>query len=84
MWESFLDLEKCIKRVWTIICFSATITTGVWQFLYYTHGKDVTAVAYKVYNEKEIVVYPSIGLCFSNVLIEEKLKRYQIQDIDPD
>ena len=42
--------------------------------------EDVTSVSYKVFNKDEANVYPSMGLCFSNVIIDEKIEEYGIMD----
>ena len=48
----------------------------VWQLLNYYSGEEQTVVGYKKFNEMEDNVYPSIGLCWSLAINEEKLKRY--------
>ena len=48
----------------------------VWQFSNYYSGEEQTVVGYKRFNEIEDNVYPSIGLCWTLAINEEKLKRY--------
>ena len=50
----------------------------MWQLHNYLYGDDLTTVLYKTFHQDEIDVYPNIGFCFSNSLIEEKLNNYQI------
>ena len=40
------------------------------------NGKEQTVVGYKRFNEKEDNVYPSIGLCWTLAINEDKLKGY--------
>jgi hypothetical protein len=52
---------------------------GIWQLINYWNAKDVTAISYETFHKEEKDVYPSIGLCFANSLIDEKLNQYAIK-----
>jgi hypothetical protein len=80
MCGSFSVSKKCIKVVWTSCCIILTLTTSIWQLNNYMNGEDLTVVSYRTFHQDEIDVYPSIGLCFSNALVKEKLNNYQITD----
>ena len=80
MYGHFSVSEKLLKVAWTSFCIVVTIVTATWQLIHYLHGDDFTTVAYKTFHEDNIDVYPSIGLCFSNSLIDEKLMNYPIWD----
>ena len=73
MHESCSASKKFLNVVWTSVCTIMTITAFIWQLIKYFHNDDLTAVSFKRFNQDEIDVYPSIGLCFQNVLIEENL-----------
>ena len=48
----------------------------------YCNGPQGTVVEYKKFNEEKIDAYPSIGVCFTNALKEEALKKYGIGSAD--
>ena len=81
MGDSFFLSKRNLKISWNIFCIIITITTSILQLQNYLIGEDTTTVSYQPFNEGKRDLYPSIGLCFSNVLIDEKLKQYGI--IDP-
>ena len=67
---------KFAKRLWKLICISPTILTTLWQLNEYCNGPVRTIVEYKRFNDEEIDVHPSVGVCFTNTLLEENLKKY--------
>jgi hypothetical protein len=73
---------KKLKVIWTLACVITTLITAIWQLLSYLNGEDMTVIHYKQFHQEEIDLYPSIGLCFSNVLIPEKLEKYGISNIE--
>ena len=68
--------EKCGKRLWKLSCITATLFTTIWQLNEYCNGPEGTIVKYKRFHDKKSDLYPSVGICFSNTLIEHELKRY--------
>ena len=68
--------EKCGKRLWKLSCITATLFTTIWQLNEYCNGPEGTIVKYKRFHDKKSDLYPSVGICFSNTLIEDELKRY--------
>ena len=67
---------NCGKQLWKLSCISATIITTLWQLNQYANGPDGTIVEYKTFNDKKIDTYPSVSVCLTNTLKEEKLKTY--------
>ena len=65
-----------VLQVWKIICISATLFTTIYQLHEYYHGPHRTTVEYKKFNKMEQDVYPSIGICSTNTLLEKNLKQY--------
>lgn len=63
-----------------MFCTVITIVTAIWQFINYWNAEDVTAISYKTFHTAKIDVYPRIGLCFANTVIEEKLSQYAIKN----
>ena len=78
MAESLSLPKKCLNVLWTTFCIIITAVVAVLQIKIYLEDKDVTNISYKIFNENEQDVYPSIGFCFSNIVIEENLKKYNI------
>ena len=73
----FRPSAKLIFRmVWALICILATLYTTIDQFRNYFNIEDQTIVAYRRFNEMETDVYPSLTLCWTMTIIEEKLRRY--------
>ena len=65
-----------LKGIWIFICTFATLLTVIWQCYKYGKGEDVTQVEYKNFNENELDIYPSIALCFTMAIKEERLSGY--------
>ena len=65
-----------LKRGFTLVCIFATLITAIWQFYTYGKGEDQTQVEYKHFNEAESDIYPSIALCVTTAVNEERLKEY--------
>ena len=80
MAESLFLSKKILKVLWTTFCIIITTVVALLQIKLYLEDKDVTNISYKIFNENEQDVYPSIGFCFPNVVIEEKLKPYGFTD----
>ena len=74
--QSCFQYGRYFKMLWSMCCVIATIFTVAMQISNYLNGHDATVVEYKKFNNEEIDVYPSIGICFSLALDEEKLKSY--------
>ena len=70
------NTKQILRVSFTLICISATIFTTVVQFMNYCTVEDQTIVTYKRFHESETDVYPSISLCWTMAIDEEKLKRY--------
>ena len=70
------NAKQILRVAFTLICISATIFTTVIQFMNYCTVEDQTIVTYKRFHESEIDVYPSISLCWTMAIDEEKLKRF--------
>ena len=75
-------LGDCVRPLWALSCIAATLFTAIWQLNQYCNGPDRTIVEYKRFHDKEIDVYPSVGICFSNTMLEANLKKYG-DDINP-
>ena len=69
---------KYFKVIWIVLCIIATMSTTIWQLWSYVNGDDITVVGYKKFNEEEIDLYPSVSVCFTMALDEEKLGQYGI------
>ena len=69
-------LMLALKRGFTLVCIFATLITAIWQFYTYGKGEDQTQVEYKHFNEAESDIYPSIALCVTTAVNEERLKEY--------
>ena len=67
---------KCGKRLWKLSCIFATIFTTIWQLNDYCNGPHGTIVEYKRFQDKKNDLYPSVGICFSNTILKDELKRY--------
>ena len=65
-----------LKPGFALFCIFATLSTVIWQFHHYCKGEDETQVDYKHFNEAELDVYPSIALCVTMGIDEERLKEY--------
>jgi len=50
----------------------------VWQILVYVENNDISRVEYEKFHSDEADTYPSISLCFGNVLLEERLNDYGV------
>ena len=66
-----------LKRIWILFCAFATLLAVILQCYDYGKGQDVTQMEYKSFNENELDVYPSIGLCFTMAIKEEDLNIYR-------
>ena len=69
-------LFSVLKPGFALLCIFATLSTVIWQFHHYCKGEDETQVDYKHFNEAELDVYPSIALCVTIAIDEERLKEY--------
>ena len=69
-------LVYVLKRSWLFSCIFATLLTVIFQCYNYGKGEDITQVEYKSYNENELDIYPSIALCFTMAIKEERLSGY--------
>ena len=70
------DLKAILKQAWTCCCILATLLTIVWQLYNFYNGAENTIIEYRRFNEMKTDVYPSIGLCWTMPINEEKLKQY--------
>ena len=53
--------------------------TDIVEYIHlYTLNYDVSRVDYKIFHAEEDNIYPSISLCFGDVFVEEKLKKYGV------
>ena len=66
-----------LRMVWPLTCIIATLYTTIDQFRNYFNIEDQTIVAYRRFNEIETDIYPSLTLCWTMTIIEEKLRRYR-------
>ena len=69
-------LVHVLRRCFALLCIFATLTTVTLQFHKYGKGEDETQVEYKKFNEGESDIYPSVGLCLTMAINEERLKKY--------
>ena len=70
------NIKQILRVTFTLICISATLFATVVQFINYCTVEDQTIVTYKRFHESETDVYPSISLCWTMAIDEEKLKQY--------
>ena len=73
---SHFTFKRWVLQLWKIICISATLFTTIYQLNEYFNGPQRTTVEYKKFNKMDQDVYPSIGICTSNTLMEKNLKHY--------
>ena len=66
------SFENLGRRLWKLSCIAATMVTTIWQLNEYCNEPDRTIVEYKAFDG----TYPSVTVCLTNTLIEEKLKAY--------
>ena len=71
-----MDSRSICITFWASCCIVATLSTTVWQCLNYLYGEEQTVVEYKSFNDGAENIYPSIGLCWTQAIDEEKLKGY--------
>ena len=69
-------IRLILRTVWTCSCIVATLATMAWQLSNYYNGKEETVVDYRRYNDIDYDLYPSLSLCWTMVINEEKLKMY--------
>ena len=76
--KTFLRIDSKSIRItfWASCCIVATLSTTVWQCLNYCYGEEQTVVEYKRFNDGKENIYPSVGLCWTQAIDEEKLKGY--------
>ena len=74
--------KMLLTNVWTCFCILITIGASTWQLYNYLYGDDLTTISYKYFHQTAKDIYPSIGFCFFNTLIEEKLNNYPIRDVN--
>ena len=65
-----------LKYFFSAACFSTALAFVIYWCLKYSHDEDLVVVDYKNLAEEQDDVYPMLGLCFSNVIIESELKKY--------
>ena len=65
-------------RIFHNICFAVTIVLVVWQILVYVENNDISRVAYEKFHSDEVDIYPSLSLCFGDILLQEKLDNHGV------
>ena len=70
--------SKSFSIFWASLCIIATVSTVSWQVSNYLNGRDATVVEYRKFNDRNIDLYPSIGLCFTLAIDVLKLKPYGV------
>ena len=68
-WEKF-------ENFYHLLCVIATCGLIAYSVNYYAKDKDVSFIAYKIFNEGPEYLYPSISLYFHNPFYDEELRRY--------
>lgn len=71
--ESFKVL---INYVFKSLCLLSVIVLNTWCYYKYKLDKDVSSLNYKVFNQDESSIYPSMSLCVINPYIEHQLAKY--------
>ena len=65
-------------RIFHNICFAVTIVLVVWQILVYVENNDISRVAYEKFHSDEVDIYPSLSLCFGDILLQGKLDNHEV------
>ena len=65
-------------RIFHYICFAVTISLVVWQIYVYVQNNDISRVGYEKFHADEVDIYPSISLCFGDILLQDKLDNHGI------
>ena len=65
-----------LKYFFHAACFFTAFAFVIYWFIEYSHDEDLVVVDYKTLAESQDDVYPMLSLCFSNIIIESKLKEY--------
>ena len=71
---SFVHYEKCYQ----CMCILVTISLTVWCIHMYSLNNDVSKVEYEEFHTKEDIIYPSVSLCFGNVILVNRLNSYNV------
>ena len=70
------DWKLILRRAWICCCVLGTLMTLVWQCNNFYRGEDETIIEYRVFNQMETDVYPSLGLFWTLPIDEENLHEY--------
>ena len=65
-------------RIFHYICLVVTIILVAWQIRVYILNNDISRVYYDKFHSSESAIYPSLSLCFGDILLEEKLNEYGV------
>ena len=60
------------------ICVLATVILISWSIYLYHLNDDVAKIDYKTFHGNKDQIYPSVSLCFGNIFIDEKLRKYGV------
>ena len=71
-------VSKVALQIFHFICLAVTILLVVWQIFVYVQNNDVSRVGYKKFHSSASEIYPSVSLCFGDVLLQEKLNDYGV------
>ena len=66
-------VSKVALQIFHFICLAVTILLVVWQIYVYVQNNDVSRVGYEKFHSSASEIYPSVSLCFGDVLLQEKL-----------
>ena len=65
-----------LKYTFNCVCFFSAFGMSIYWCYKFWKDEDLCTVDYKHFDESEDDVYPMLSLCFSNVIIESKIKEY--------
>ena len=71
-------VSKVGLQIFHFICLAVTILLVVWQIYVYVQNNDVSRVGYEKFHSSASEIYPSVSLCFGDVLLQEKLNDYGV------
>ena len=74
--ERMLFFLLVLKRIFSLLCIFATLFMVNFQFYEFNLNSDETQVEYKTFNNGIGDPYPSIALCLTVAIYEDRLKEF--------
>ena len=76
--EKLCVIYKCFFQLYNNLCRLLTLFLVSYSIFEYIKDNDVSRVDYAPFHSTTSVIYPSISLCFGDVLSKDKLLKYGI------